>query len=858
MTPILYESTETNFTSNGLGRLPDAIECVVTEERNGAYELRMMYPIDGLHFSDIQKNRFIYAVPADGKGKQPFRIYSISKPLDGIVEINAEHISYQLSHIPVSPFEAGSLAAALVGLKDNAAEACPFTFWTDKTVTGNFKVTEPVSLRSRLGGVEGSLLDVYGTGEYEFDHYTVKLHLHRGTNNGVTLRYGKNITDIKQEENIANTYTGVMPFWKGDVDGTETTIMLTEKVLHSANAANFPYQRTIPLDLSSNFENQPTEAQLRSAANSYMTSNDIGVPAVSIDVSFIALWQTEEYKDVANLERVNLCDTVTVEFPALGVSAQAKVVKTEYDVLRDRYQSLELGDAKTNFTQTLSAEISSNTSAMKQLPTKSYMQKAVDHATELITGGLGGHVVMKANADGEPEEILIMDTDDVNTAVNVIRINQAGIGFSTDGYDGPFSTAWTIDGHFVADFIDTGNLNATLITTGVLKDHGSNFVLDLLTGTLTAKKGSINLGNGNFSVTDAGLVTIKKGSINLGSGNFQVTDGGVITMKKGSINIADKFIVTTGGALTATSADITGKITANSGKIGSFSINNDLTYGSPLSWLSSESDSKVRIGAKGVMVQNANLATALVINGGDIYYRTSGSKLAAITIEDDSEESGKKMLTIKTPNPVTSGSLRESIRVRTGVVEINPYTSLKVLNDAHINGDYFSVDGWARIYGDFVVDGTKNRLVTLDDHTQKLLYCYETASPMFGDVGEGLIGDDGQCFIPIDAVFSQTVTLSQYQVFLQKYGNGECYVSERNPSYFIVKGEPGLSFGWEIKAKQSDFDQYRLETFYNDDVKIKNKVDYTSFTDELVNANDLTYASSAENHINSLKEGYFS
>lgn len=568
MIPILYPSNETSFTSNGLGRLPDATECIVTEERNGAYELRMLYPVTGQHFSDITMNRFIYAVPADGKGKQPFRIYSIGKPLDGIVEINAEHISYQLSHIPVSPFEAGSLAAALVGLKDNAAEACPFTFWTDKTVTGNFKVTEPVSLRSRLGGVEGSLLDVYGTGEYEFDHYTVKLHLHRGTNNGVTLRYSKNITDIKQEENIANTYTGVMPYWKGDVDGTETTVTLPEKVLHSANASNFPYQRTIPLDLSSNFENQPAVSVLRSTALSYMASNNIGVPAVSIDVSFIALWQTEEYKDVANLERVNLCDTVTVEFPALGVSAQAKVVKTEYDVLRDRYQSLELGDAKTNFTQTLSAEISSNTSAMKQLPTKSYMQKAVDHATELITGGLGGHVVMKTNADGEPEEILIMDTDDVNTAVNVIRINQAGIGFSTDGYDGPFSTAWTIDGHFIADFIDTGNLNATLITTGVLKDHGSNFALDLSTGTLTAKKGSINLGSGNFQVTDGGVMTMKQGSISLGSGNFTLTNDGTMTMKKGSINIGDAFKVTTGGALTATNASLKGTVTSENTSTG--------------------------------------------------------------------------------------------------------------------------------------------------------------------------------------------------------------------------------------------------------------------------------------------------
>ena len=559
MIPILYPANETSFTSNGLGRLPDATECIVTEERNGVYELRMLYPVEGLHFSDILINRFIYAVPADGKEEQPFRIYSISKPLNGIVEINAEHISYQLIHIPVSPFTAGSAAAAMAGLKTNAAEACPFTFWTDKEVTGNFKVTEPASIRSTLGGTEGSILDVFGTGEYEFDHYTVKLHLHRGTDNGVTLRYGKNITDIKQEENIANTYTGVMPYWKGSGDNNEEEVVtLTEKVLHSSNASHFPYQRTIPLDMSSNFETKPTESQLRSAAQSYMTANNIGVPAVSLDVSFIALWQTEEYKEVANLERINLCDTVTVEFPTLEVSAQAKVIKTEYDVLRDRYQKLELGEARTNFTQTVANSVDANTTAIKRLPSKSFMQKAVDHATELITGGLGGHVVMKTNADGEPEEILIMDTDDINTAVNVIRINQAGIGFSTDGYDGPFSTAWTIDGHFVADFIDTGNLNASLITAGVLKDSNSNFVLDLATGQMTMKRGSIDLGNGAFEVTDNGALTASNanlsnatltGSLTTGSradGSLARLDSGSLDFRKNNSSAASLHYQSTG------------------------------------------------------------------------------------------------------------------------------------------------------------------------------------------------------------------------------------------------------------------------------------------------------------------------
>ena len=515
MIPILYEANQTEFTTNGLGRLSDAMSCNVVEERNGLYELTMQYPITGIHFEDISLLKIIKAIPADGKKAQPFRIYYISKPMSGTVEIKAEHNSYQLSHIPVQPFTAGSCAAAMAGLKSNSAETNPFTFWTDKQTTANFTVTVPSSIRSLLGGVQGSILDVYGGGEYEFDGYTVKLHSARGQDNGAVLKYGKNITDIRQEENIASTYTGVYPYWLGTDDNSqEVLVTLPEKVLHSANAQNFPYQRTIPLDLSSEFQTQPTEAQLRTRAQSYMTENNIGVPSVSVDVNFIALWQTEEYKQFANLERVNLCDTVTVEFPVLGISVKAKVVKTDYDVLKERYNSIEVGDARTN----LAREITRNTneavnSLAQKVPTTTFLKQSVDRATKLITGGLGGHVVFGMNADGEPQEILIMDTDDVQTAVNVIRINANGIGFSTAGYEGPFTTAWTIDGHFVADFIDTGELTASLIKSGVLKDTGNNFVLDLSTGTLTMKKGSINIGNQTFIVDTDGNLTASSANL---------------------------------------------------------------------------------------------------------------------------------------------------------------------------------------------------------------------------------------------------------------------------------------------------------------------------------------------------------
>lgn len=479
MIPILYQAGETDFENNGLGRLGDALDCTAEESRNGIDELEMIYPITGKRFSDITHSRIIYAKPEDGADPQPFRIYSISKPMNGRIKVKAEHLSYWLSHIPVSPFTASSCAEALQKLKTKAEEACPFTFWTDKSTVANFTVEKPSSIRSLLGGQRGSILDIYG-GEYQYDKFTVKLYDQRGTDRGVTLRYGKNITDIRQEENIQNTITGVYPFWMGeDESGISEIVELDEKILHSSNASNFPYQRTVPLDLSSDFGNEkPTQAELRARARAYMTANRIGVPAVSIKVSFAPLWQTEEYKEAANLERVRLCDTVKVIFPQLNVSATAKVVRIKYDVLKERYVEIELGDAKSNLGATIRNAIDrvADISTEDVRSAKSELRKAIKHATDLITGGLGGYVVFGRNANGEPEEILIMDKPNVNTAVNVIRINKNGIGFSTNGYGGPFANAWTIDGKLVADFITTGTLTAVLIKAGILSDvAGKNY-----------------------------------------------------------------------------------------------------------------------------------------------------------------------------------------------------------------------------------------------------------------------------------------------------------------------------------------------------------------------------------------------
>lgn len=481
MTPLLFAPNTTIFNTNGIGTLADAVSCIVTEERNGMFELEMQYPITGLHYTEIALSSIILAVPGDGRTRQPFRIYKITKPLNGIVTVYAQHISYQLSHIPCMPFSAGSAGLALSEFKTYAAEACPFEFWTDVTTAGNYSQLIPASIRSRLGGVEGSILDTYG-GEYEWDGYTVKLHAARGADNGVTLRYGKNITDLTQEENISSTITGVCPYWAG-TDGI--TVTLPEKVLSAESAANFPYPRTVPLDLSGEFEEKPTVEELRAKAQAYISKSGIGVPAVSLNVSFVALWQTEDYKDIAPLERVRLCDTVTVLFEKLGVSAKAKVISTVYNVLLDRYDHIEIGDAKS----TLAGTIASTNQTVAEKTSTSFLQAAVDRATGWITGANGGYVVMCKDANGQPYEILIMDTPDIETAKKVWRWNSGGLGYSKNGYAGPYSLAMTQDGAIVADFITAGTLNANVVKIiNLIADHVKS-----VNGNYTLSIGSANL-----------------------------------------------------------------------------------------------------------------------------------------------------------------------------------------------------------------------------------------------------------------------------------------------------------------------------------------------------------------------------
>lgn len=530
MNPILFSKDSTNFNTNGIGRLK-AISCVVTEERNGIFELEMTIAETDLHAAEIEMQSIIMAKVPDKQDLQAFRVYKLTKPINGIFKVLAQHISYQLSFIPVMPFTVlagtGACAATLAGLKTNAVEDCPFTFTTDVTTISSYNQTAPASLRSRLGGVEGSVLDQFG-GEYSWDNYNVSLLRQRGvTTPTVTLRYGKNIVDLNQEENIANTITGIVPFWQSS-EG-DNLITLPEKVINSSHASAFPFKRTVPYDFSQAFQEAPTQAQLRAKAQSYMNATGVGIPKVSIKVSFISLADTEEFKNVAALQKVNLCDNVGVYFEKLGISTTAKIVKVVYNVLLEKYDSVEIGSLRSNLSSTINAnsqgitELANNTHRMF----KEYngtVNQLIDEATTWLTSGDGFVVAHKDPDTGEWKELLFMDTADEATAHNVLRINQNGIGFSSTGVAGPYTQAWTLDGKMVIGGTNAPSLtvydnstppkilfqissagmqwsaaNSSMTTDGVLRAVGAILTnAEIISTTTTGAGVDVNANNGKI------------------------------------------------------------------------------------------------------------------------------------------------------------------------------------------------------------------------------------------------------------------------------------------------------------------------------------------------------------------------
>ena len=450
------------------------------------FECLLKYPVSGQHYGLITKECIIKAKPNDTAADQAFRTYRITKPLNGIVTIYGQHISYDLANVPVLPFSTDSRSPQLV-LSQLLAGDTRFTGWTDYSDAKAFSVTQPKSVRACLGGTEGSMLSKW-YGEFEWDNFTVKFHSHRGQKTGVVIEYGKNLTALEQDEDNSSVYTALLPYAVYTPEGsdTETVITLPEVTLPIVTS-EIVRAKPLIMDFSDQFDGVVTEEALRAKANSYIKANPLGATIPTVKVSFEPLWKQPEYS--ALLERVNLCDTVTIRHSLLGVSVSAMVIETVYDTLAERYKSISLGQSKSSMITTIS-EVQSTVDKVESTVGRfpKLLQTAIGKATGLITGQSGGYVVIHTSEEnGQPYELLILDAPSIDEAVNVWRWNVGGLGFSHNGYNGPYETAITADGQIVADFITSGSLVANIIKAGVIQSQDGSSWWDLESGEVVIR-----------------------------------------------------------------------------------------------------------------------------------------------------------------------------------------------------------------------------------------------------------------------------------------------------------------------------------------------------------------------------------
>lgn len=796
MIPILYEKTETAFTSNGLGRLSDCIRCIVTEGRNDIYEAEFDYPVTGAHFDDIQIGRIVACTHDEQGDIQPFDIYAKSEPINGVVTFRAHHISYRLNEITVKPFTAGSCVEALSKIDSQSVTTNPFTFWTNKSVTATFMSETPRKARAMLGGEGNSILDVYGTGEYEFDKFDVKFYLHRGQDTNVSIRYGKNLVDFNNDEDASDVYTAIVPYWLGNetVGEESVTVLVTlpEWFLTSGHTVTSGREVIVPMDLSGEFSEKPSVSDLRTRAQSRLASSDGWLPNQAVTINFVQLWQTEEYKDYAPLQRLKLCDTCGVFVPMYNMSLRAKVIKVVYNVLLDRYDSMDLGDKPTTYTAVIEKQFDSKiagiekgfqavkidiqtveqnaaadatqkadaaeTAAKEYADTEiesakstieSEYEQAIEDATELIRGGTGGYIVTTVNANGQPIELLITDNLDLNQAVNIWRWNLGGLAHSSNGYNGPFTdVAITQDGKINASMITTGILTANLIKAGTISDDSGLNYWNLESGQFVTQQGTV----GGFTISSTDLT-------------FEDAMRKCVFARSG---------VWVGGTL----SDLSGRdaVEISPYKVGFYSQTGTSSWDLPsvadVSWYSPS----LRVRSTDRIELSAKNYTLFFING--------SSKMV---VRED-----------RTP--------------------------------------------YVYIWGSFGCSGTKSRVVETQNYSERFLYCYETPTPLFGDIGEAVLDEEGICYVDLDDIFTETIADQvEYQVFLQKEGEGDCWIAGKDPRYFIIQGTPHLKVAWELKAKQKDYSNIRLEHEYgldeysDESVEEYNIENYIKEQEELLN-----------------------
>lgn len=474
--------------------------CQVTEEKNGLFELELEHPLDSYKkWQNIVEDNIIKA--STPKGTQLFRIYRKVPSMVGI-KAYARHIFYDLLDNFLEDVRPTALngAGTLEWILTHTQFAHPFTSTSDITATNSASYVRKNPVQAIMSDDENSFFNRWG-GELVRDNFTIKMLQSAGADRGVPIRYKKNLTGLECDINLDGVITRIMPT---GLKADDTLLMLPEKYVDSPYVGNYSKPKVKEFHFQDiKVSDTLTEAQaiemLRQRANDLFIKSKVDIPTSNTRVNFIELSKTEEYKSYAVLETVYLYDTVTIKYEPLSIDLKAQVIKYKYNAILQRYEELELGDFRSNLTSSFT-EINKSITEVKDTveTTKSDLQKAVDDATEQINSALGGYV-LKRNG-----ELLIMDTDSINTATSVWRWNQNGLGYSSTGYNGNYGTAITKDGKIVADFITVGTLLASLIKSGVLKSSDGSSWLNMDDGTFSFGDGRLVFDGNTFFINYTG------------------------------------------------------------------------------------------------------------------------------------------------------------------------------------------------------------------------------------------------------------------------------------------------------------------------------------------------------------------
>lgn len=489
---ILYKANETNFTHLGLGMLHDAIQIFVTEERNGVFELEMKYPVSGDRFADLKLDRLIKADAGHSLKNQRFKIIRITKPLNGIVTVYAEHVSMLTRDLPLPPnvSYSGDATSALNTWKNSiiGIDPNPFTVFSDISLpgSGSWSIKDVKNARDALGGVDGSLLDTYG-GEYLFDNYDIKLYANRGKQSGALIAYGRNLTDLEQEENIAETYTSIYPYAVvTDDNQNEIILTLPEYYLDSEYVSNYARRKILTVDFSGN--DVTTVEQLRAKAEAYIINNRVGVPKVNLKIKYVDLAKTLDYEATQAIEEVNVCDWVTIYFEEYGIKTNEKIIKTVWDDLLQQYDSIEVGEARASLAQSI------NTTVDGKLETVAVnlntIRLAADGKTKIYTG-VAEPVASNIN------DLWYKPVE--SGAVEMYRWDGIIWALQKTSAD---ALAGTVD--FAT--VQAINIDANAISTGTLS--GTNMWLNLITGIMQFA----NPTTGDILVLDQGEIYYQNGT----------------------------------------------------------------------------------------------------------------------------------------------------------------------------------------------------------------------------------------------------------------------------------------------------------------------------------------------------------